>query len=412
MTDAITIETRSRSRSKTPGLLWNENGDSEKKSKKIPTISLIEEEDDVIEVIPLTQPSQTSRPKRQRRNAKVDTSGDVLIESPKESPKNAQKEVVSKTVTTTKIVTESVKKTTNGSEVSSEQTSVTKTTSNEGPEPPENQSIFNNIFNAIKTSTPILSNKRSQRIITEVKSSEINSADHPAYKEYKDAGEYWNKYPKTDYTYSELSPHRRELSNGVVAMPNMSRRSLDKYQNRVEAMIYNNPAEESFLRRKFLSNVNSSFQKRSADLQYDSADEVDVSELRRQLSNRRQPADNIVSRFFLAFISFFYSAFYSVKQGVKRVFYGENNRYAYTPIRSKQQGKNNLPTLVYCHRSLIKKQSFKEFSVVDLSLSSDSFSWDSAKFTCFCRRFSAWTPGSCTLARRTPWRTADARDSC
>lgn len=23
---------------------------------------------------------------------------------------------------------------------------------------------------------------------------------------YKDAGEYWNKYPKTDYTYSELSP--------------------------------------------------------------------------------------------------------------------------------------------------------------------------------------------------------------
>lgn len=335
MADALTIETRSRSRSKTPGLLFSENGDSDKKApKKIPTISLIEEEDDVIEVTPTTQSSQNARPKRQRRNAKVDTSTDVSIESPKSS----QKETVSKTTVTTTTLT--VKKSVNGSEESSEQTStnVTKTTSNEGPEVPESQSIFNNIFNAIKTSTPILNNKRSKRITQDAVSS-INVAEHPAYKEYKEAGEYWNKYPKTDYTYSELSPHRRELSNGAVAMPNMSRRSLEKHQYRVEAMIQSNPTDESFLRRKFLPNLSSSFQKRSADLQYDSADEVDASEFRRQLHSRRKPADSIVNRFFLAIVSYIYSSYYSAKQGVKRIFYRTNDRYAYTPTRSTQQGE-------------------------------------------------------------------------
>lgn len=341
MADGVIIETRSRSRSKTPGILFGENGDSDKRNaKKIPTISLIEEEDDVIEVVPSSQPSQGSRPKRQRRSAKViisDTSTDVSTESQKTM-------AVSKTSvsTTTTTVTETIKKATNGKEESSEQATSTITTTtksaNDGPDAPESQSIFNNIFTAIKTSTPILSNKRSQRITQEVTSPLVNIAEHPAYKEYKEAGEYWNKYPKTDYTYSELSPHRRELKNGAVAMPNMSRRSLEKYQNRVEVMIQNNPTEESFLRRKFLSTINTSFQKRSADLQYDSADEVDVSEFRRQLENRRKPADNVVNRFFLLIVSYIYSSYYSVKQRVRGIFYHTNDRYTYTPIR-KQQGK-------------------------------------------------------------------------
>lgn len=335
MTDALSIETRSRSRSKTPGILFGENGDSDKKgSKKIPTISLIEEEDDVIEVIP----SQEVRPKRQRRSAKavtLDTSSDVSIES----SKNVQKAAVTKTIVTTTSTTtvkETVKKTSNGSEETNEQTSLTATKSS-NDEITEGHSIFNNIFNAIKTSTPILSNKRSKRIAQDVNNSTINVAEHPAYKEYREAGEYWNKYPKTDYTYSELSPHRRELSNGVVAMPNMSRRSLEKYQTRVEVMIQNNPTEESFLRRKFLSNQSTSFQKRSADLQYDSTDEVDVSDLRRQLQDRRKPADNVVSRFFLMVVSYIYTGYFNLKQSLRSSFYKTNVRYAYTPAR-KQKG--------------------------------------------------------------------------
>ncbi|XP_026468245.1 uncharacterized protein LOC113372139 [Ctenocephalides felis] len=55
-----------------------------------------------------------------------------------------------------------------------------------------------------------------------------------AYKEYKEAGEYWNKYPKTDYTYSKRSPHRRELPGGSVALPNMSRPSLHSFDERMD----------------------------------------------------------------------------------------------------------------------------------------------------------------------------------
>ena len=323
MADALGIETRSRSRSKTPGF---ENGDSGKKAKKIPTISLIEEEDDVVEV-PSSQTSQGTRPKRPRRSVKAvtaDTSGDAPIES----PKIAQKVVVSSTTTVTEMVT----KTTNGSEEASSTTTTTKTATNGD----ESQSIFNNIFNAIKTSTPILSNKRSKRVTQNVSSSgPVNDADHPAYKEYREAGEYWNKFPKTDYTYSELSPHRRELSNGMVAMPNMSRKSLDKYNARVESMIHNNPLDETYIRRKFFSNTNSSFQKRSADLQYDSTDEVDVSDFRKMLQERRKQNTNVVTRFFVTVMSFFSSSFSQVKSTV----FGSKQNYAYTPVRHAKQGE-------------------------------------------------------------------------
>ncbi|XP_053607766.1 klaroid protein-like [Plodia interpunctella] len=56
------------------------------------------------------------------------------------------------------------------------------------------------------------------------------SAEHLPYRLYKMAGEYWNKYPKTDYTYSPLSKDRVELAPGQVAVPNMSRRSLSQFR--------------------------------------------------------------------------------------------------------------------------------------------------------------------------------------
>lgn len=314
MADALAVETRSRSRSKTPGILAAENGGSDKKgSKKIPTISLIEEENDVVEVqVTSTKSSQSSRGSNRRRKAK---------------------DISSETVTTT--VTETTKST-NGKEESSEQatstTTVTKSSSVDVAEPLESQSMFNNIFNAIKTSTPILTNKTKSRIARET--TEVNVADHPAYKEYKEAGEYWNKYPKTDYTYSELSPHRREISNGVVAMPNMSRRSLEKYQYRVENMIHNNPADETFLRQKFLTNVNS-FNKRSAELQYDSADEVDISEYRRKQSG------NFFAQFFLLIASYIYSGYSRTKQVFSRNTHLERPYVSYKYSRQHQQGKTS-----------------------------------------------------------------------
>ncbi|XP_037945987.1 uncharacterized protein LOC119678301 [Teleopsis dalmanni] len=62
--------------------------------------------------------------------------------------------------------------------------------------------------------------------IGEVRVSNEVSNNHIAYREYKEAGEFWRKTPKTDYTYSPLSPHRRALGNGYIGMPNLSRRGL------------------------------------------------------------------------------------------------------------------------------------------------------------------------------------------
>ncbi|XP_046959854.1 klaroid protein-like [Vanessa cardui] len=56
------------------------------------------------------------------------------------------------------------------------------------------------------------------------------TTEHLPYRLYKMAGEYWNKYPKTDYTYSPLSRDRVELAPGQVAVPNMSRRSLSQFR--------------------------------------------------------------------------------------------------------------------------------------------------------------------------------------
>ncbi|XP_033152412.1 uncharacterized protein LOC117135940 isoform X2 [Drosophila mauritiana] len=97
-----------------------------------------------------------------------------------------------------------------------------------------------------------------------------NVSDYLAYIEYRDAGEYWNKTPKTDYTYSELSPHRRQLAPGIVAMPNMSRKSLENHNDRVNYMVQQNPAQEEFIRRRYQS-------KYTQQVNYDSADELDAT---------------------------------------------------------------------------------------------------------------------------------------
>ncbi|CAK9802684.1 Klaroid protein [Anthophora quadrimaculata] len=57
---------------------------------------------------------------------------------------------------------------------------------------------------------------------------ERDSSNRPssAHEIYKQAGDWWNVFPKTDYTYSERSQCRYEIAPGILAMPNMSRRSI------------------------------------------------------------------------------------------------------------------------------------------------------------------------------------------
>ncbi|XP_076753438.1 uncharacterized protein LOC143424930 [Xylocopa sonorina] len=55
-----------------------------------------------------------------------------------------------------------------------------------------------------------------------------DSSNRPssAHEIYRQAGDWWNVFPKTDYTYSERSQCRYEIAPGILAMPNMSRRSI------------------------------------------------------------------------------------------------------------------------------------------------------------------------------------------
>ncbi|XP_012235981.1 klaroid protein-like isoform X2 [Linepithema humile] len=76
-----------------------------------------------------------------------------------------------------------------------------------------------------------------RRILTSDYSSEEGEREDPpsrpgsAYEIYKQAGDWWNVFPKTDYTYSQASKCRYEIAPGVLAMPNMSRRSLHADNN-------------------------------------------------------------------------------------------------------------------------------------------------------------------------------------
>ncbi|XP_075169777.1 sad1 and UNC84 domain-containing protein klaroid isoform X2 [Haematobia irritans] len=105
----------------------------------------------------------------------------------------------------------------------------------------------------------------------------LDASDHVAYLEYKKAGEYWKTTPKTDYTYSELSPHRRELAPGIVAMPNMSRKSLENHHERINYMIERDPAQEEYIRRRYESSKYTQNRRAAENLAYESGDEVDYT---------------------------------------------------------------------------------------------------------------------------------------
>lgn len=97
---------------------------------------------------------------------------------------------------------------------------------------------------------------------------------------------FFRTTPKTDYTYSELSPHRRELAPGIVAMPNMSRQSLENHHERVNYMIQRNPAQEEHIRRRYESSKYTQNRKAAERLAYDSGDEVDYSQYQTYRTSR------------------------------------------------------------------------------------------------------------------------------
>lgn len=195
----------------------------------------------------------------------------------------------------------------------------------------------------LRTSTPKATSKVSKKIT--LTPEELQK--HVAYKEYKEAGEYWNKFPKTDYTYSELSPFRRELAPGMIAMPNMSRPGLTKHAERISVMIERNPTQESYIRQRYAASKYSSSGVAGGSFAradpYDSGEEtLDLSQLSRASQSYRSKRSashvqvdehrSFVSRFFLSIVNLFYSATHSVS----RVFNQSEHNLYYTRIEDER----------------------------------------------------------------------------
>ncbi|XP_053685075.1 klaroid protein [Sabethes cyaneus] len=341
---------QTRSRSQTPGLVLrvsserDVNGESnskanDRKTKKAPTVTTIQEELSLSQksTVESTGGAQTVR---QVRSITSDYSSDGASpekpaskrSSANTSSSNSNLKEKSIIITTTTTTTSS---------------STTKTNPTTKPASPTKKEVRQNEINRVledtqtailRTSTPKASSK-SQKKAT-LTPEDLKS--HAAYKEYKDAGEYWNKFPKTDYTYSELSPHRREIAPGVVAMPNMSRPGLSKHAERISVMIQRNPTQESYIRQRYASAKYSSGGTAGGSFAradpYDSGEE-DLSQISRSKSFRTSQGKlvveehrSIVSRFFLSIVNFFYNSSHTVSRVFNR---SEHNMY-YTRIEDER----------------------------------------------------------------------------
>lgn len=329
-------ETRGRSRSKTPFLRSScdreacthigEGHVHERKLKKSPQVQTIIEEESYTRYTPdrKTQQAISSRMKASKVKTSDYSSDDI---SPENSRTRSNVKTVTITTSTETLIAggqHSSQYRNASSRLSQVMSPIDKISSKE-----TTQNDMNSAFEeSIKTSTPITTgnSSSSSRKIQFASNTTTNgqAGEHVSYQEYKKAGEYWNKYPKTDYTYSRLSPHRREIAPGYVAMPNMSRKSLDKHNERVDVMIRQNPSQESYILRRYADNRQSTTKKSSStkvlrsEVQYDSQDEVDLTEYdsfeRRRRYMQYNSGSNIVYKqsFITRILTTIVSLFYSV----------------------------------------------------------------------------------------------------
>lgn len=254
------------------------------------------------------EPSQTP-PKRSKRETKSSNVSPVEGSSGKSQQSSVSSSTTVKVTSTTKVVTRG--EASNSKSISSSQESSIEALKRDAV----NQKEFNRGLEGSqkKISTP--RNNKGPSSSSAVLLGNLNGdlSEHVAYKEYRDAGEYWNKYPKTDYTYSKLSPHRREIAPGVIAMPNMSRRSLEKYEERVNQMALNNPEREAYIRARFESSRYARAAGRS--LHYDSGeDEIDLSQFDRRKRTTQVYRETVFKKIYTRIVTTIVTSWYWVTQ--------------------------------------------------------------------------------------------------
>ncbi|KAG5881222.1 hypothetical protein JTB14_035481 [Gonioctena quinquepunctata] len=79
--------------------------------------------------------------------------------------------------------------------------------------------------NEVSSAQTMTQNEKNQ-LVEDARAAANGTDEVSALNLYKKSGRYWDVYPKTDWTYSPHSKDRIELAPGVVAMPNMSRKTI------------------------------------------------------------------------------------------------------------------------------------------------------------------------------------------
>uniref|UniRef100_A0A182M9B8 Uncharacterized protein n=1 Tax=Anopheles culicifacies TaxID=139723 RepID=A0A182M9B8_9DIPT len=376
------IDTRRRSRSKTPNMNLRVSSDRElngsetspgRKVRKTPTVGMIEEETASPAVQkPVAASQGRSNPVRTARNATSDYSSEdispdrarqaaVAVAANAQLSKTVSQQTQSSVNTTTTTTQQTTVILDGGKEKISTTQTVTQTSANakekdatitgketlstspkKDTDTQKSSATATITTRSTKTSAattgPVIRTSTPKNAAQKLTSAKVSLTpeellQHAAYKEYLEAGEYWNKYPKTDYTYSELSPHRREVAPGLVAMPNMSRPSLNKHAERVQTMIQRNPEQEAYIRERYTSARSRLIRSNP----YDSNDETD--ELSQSKSSHRQQQRvtiehrSIVSRFFLSIVTFCFTCVDAVRSVFRR---REEQHMYYTRIEDER----------------------------------------------------------------------------
>lgn len=124
-------------------------------------------------------------------------------------------------------------------------------------------------------------------------------------------------------------------------MPNMSRRSLEHHQDRINEMATNNPVQESYIRSRYQTSYDK-FQK--FDTSIDSQDEFDADEFdayrTTSIYQKREEKTSIIRRFFTAIVTFIYTTWHKTC----RIFTSEQD---YRSVRYTRLNENKGMVMVW-----------------------------------------------------------------
>lgn len=126
-------------------------------------------------------------------------------------------------------------------------------------------------------------------------------------------------------------------------MPNMSRRSLEHHQDRINEMASSNPTQESYIRSRYQSSYEKFQNFNTSDYYNDSQDELDADEYdyrTTSLYQKREEKTSIIKRFFIAIVTFISNTWYKTC----RIF---NNETDYQHVRYTRLHENRGKAMDY-----------------------------------------------------------------